>query len=218
VPLPKEMILRVLHQKLTNYPADVVVVDVFSDIFTGRDMNSNTEVREALMQYNKLAHRHKCLVILNHHPTKSGEKTAPDRSSMQGAGSFYAKSRGSFEIRGDEDGVTKYFSPVKANHLKTEFKALSFVMSYSEETGLFTYNGERIGKHTINQQVAEIDWAAVFEGQPEMRSGEIVRKLMDTYQLKDRAAQGRLHQLTQGVKYGTYRNPTIGFTSPPTAV
>ena len=57
-----EDVVAELDQRLTVQPADLVVVDCFSDLYTG-SMNEGNQVRQFLMQYLHLVTKHRCLII-----------------------------------------------------------------------------------------------------------------------------------------------------------
>lgn len=51
-----------LDKRLSAKPADLVIVDCFSDLYMG-SMNESNQVRLFLNQYSQLASKHKCLII-----------------------------------------------------------------------------------------------------------------------------------------------------------
>ena len=76
-----EDVVADLDKRLTHRPADLVVVDCFSDLYTG-SMNEGNQVRQFLMQYSQLAIRHKCLVIFLHHCGKRTEMFMPSKHNL----------------------------------------------------------------------------------------------------------------------------------------
>ena len=81
-----------LEKRLSSHPADLVVVDCFSDLYTG-SMNEGNQVRQFLMQYSQLANKHKCLVIVLHHCGKRTEMFMPSKHNLLGSQAFEAKMR-----------------------------------------------------------------------------------------------------------------------------
>ena len=51
-----ENVVAELEERLSAHPADLIVVDCFSDLYTG-SMNEGNQVRQFLMQYSQLANK-----------------------------------------------------------------------------------------------------------------------------------------------------------------
>ena len=66
---------------LTEHPADLVIVDTFSDIFTG-DMNQANQVRGYLQKFKELAGKYKTLIIFNHHCGKKNDSRPPHKDNL----------------------------------------------------------------------------------------------------------------------------------------
>ena len=64
-------LLENLDKKLQKTKHDLIVIDAFADVFT-KELNANTQVRQFLNDYDKLAKKHKTLIIFLHH---IGKKT-----------------------------------------------------------------------------------------------------------------------------------------------
>ena len=115
-----------LEKRLSSHPADLVVVDCFSDLYTG-SMNEGNQVRQFLMQYSQLANKHKCLVIF-----------------LQGSQAFEAKMRLVLELRSDIADIScKHLCCVKGNYLSAEYKSESIKLRFSEHL-TFKETGERV--------------------------------------------------------------------------
>ena len=83
----------------------------------------------------------------------------------------------------------------------------ALILTYSEDTGLFTNTGRTIPKQEIAQQQTSeyTDWKQIFNGQIEAKTKDLVKAIMDLYGLQSRAAHNRLQQLTSS-RHGYYRN------------
>lgn len=57
-----ENVVEELERRLSAAPADLVIVDCFSDLYVG-SMNESNQVRLFLNQYSQLVNKHKCLII-----------------------------------------------------------------------------------------------------------------------------------------------------------
>ena len=138
-----EDIVTDLDRRLTHRPADLVVVDCFSDLYTG-SMNEGNQVRQFLMQYSQLAIRHKCLVIFLHHCGKRTEMFMPSKHNLLGSQAFEAKMRLVLELRSDIADVTyKHLCCVKGNYLSADYKSESVKLFFSNHL-TFKETGERV--------------------------------------------------------------------------
>ena len=132
-----------LEKRLSSHPADLVVVDCFSDLYTG-SMNEGNQVRQFLMQYSQLAIRHKCLVIFLHHCGKRTEMFMPSKHNLLGSQAFEAKMRLVLELRSDIADVTyKHLCCVKGNYLSADYKSESVKLFFSNHL-TFKETGERV--------------------------------------------------------------------------
>lgn len=138
-----EDVVAELDKRLTAHPADLVVVDCFSDLYMG-SMNESNQVRLFLNQYSQLANRHQCLVIFLHHCGKRTENFMPSKHNLLGSQAFEAKMRLVLELRNDIADVTyKHLCCVKGNYLSADYKTESIKLLFS---GFLTFSetGERI--------------------------------------------------------------------------
>ena len=93
-----ENIVAELDKRLAVHPADLIVVDCFSDLYTG-NMNESNQVRLFLNQYSQLANKYQCLIIFLHHCGKRTEKFLPSKHNLLGSQAFEAKMRLVLELR-----------------------------------------------------------------------------------------------------------------------
>lgn len=137
-----ENLIGKLDKLLTEKPADLVVVDCFTDLY-GRSMNQANEVRTFLNEYSQLANKHQCLVMFLHHTGKGRENEAPSKNNLLGSQAFEAKMRIVFELRSDlADDRKKHLCIVKGNYLPGEMKRDSFVLNFSDNL-VFSNTGDR---------------------------------------------------------------------------
>ena len=138
-----EDIVADLDRRLAHRPADLVIVDCFSDLYTG-NMNEANQVRQFLMQYSQLAIRHKCLVIFLHHCGKRTEMFMPSKHNLLGSQAFEAKMRLVLELRSDiADFTYKHLCCVKGNYLSADYKSESVKLFFSYHL-TFKETGERV--------------------------------------------------------------------------
>ncbi len=138
-----EHLLDYLDEALTEQPADLVIIDAFSDLFTG-SINDSNQVRSYLNEYNQLAQEHECLVIFLHHTGKRTEETPPSKHNLLGSQGFEAKMRVVVELRKDrQDSSLRHLCVVKGNYLPEEYKQSSYVLKFSENM-TFSNTGQRV--------------------------------------------------------------------------
>jgi RecA-family ATPase len=132
-----------LESCLANAPADLVVIDCFSDLYTG-SMNESNQVRQFLMKYSLLAAKYKCLIMFLHHCGKRTEMFMPSKHNLLGSQAFEAKMRLVLELRTDMKDVNyKHLCCVKGNYLSASYKTESIKLLFSENL-TFAETGERV--------------------------------------------------------------------------
>ena len=138
-----ENIVAELDKRLAVHPADLIVVDCFSDLYTG-NMNESNQVRLFLNQYSQLANKYQCLIIFLHHCGKRTEKFLPSKHNLLGSQAFEAKMRLVLELRSDvADKTIKHLCCVKGNYLSADYKTESIKLRFSEFL-TFRETGERV--------------------------------------------------------------------------
>ena len=128
--------LQTLDEQLTLRPADLVICDAFGDLFTGKDMNSSSLVRQFLNDYSKLAEKHKTFILFMHHSGKRTEDSAPNKNNAVGSQSIEAKVRIAFELRQGE-GDVRHLCVTKGNYLSKEHKQRSIDLLFKEDSLTF---------------------------------------------------------------------------------
>ena len=134
---------RVLDAKLTNSPADLVVIDCFTDLYYG-SINESNQVRTFLNTYSQLAQKHQCLILFLHHCGKRSEELLPSKHSLLGSQAFEAKMRVVLELRKDlEEICFKHLCCTKGNYLAEMEKSESLKLSFSPNL-VFKSTGEHV--------------------------------------------------------------------------
>jgi RecA-family ATPase len=137
-----ENLLQRLQSQLSQHPADVVIIDCFSDLY-GRSMNDSNQVRTFLNDYSQLAQHYKCLVIFLHHTGKKTDDLLPSKHNLLGSQGFEAKMRLVIELRADRImQEIRHFCIVKGNYLPRQYKTESFALRFDDNLQ-FTDTGER---------------------------------------------------------------------------
>jgi hypothetical protein len=132
-----------LDGMLSDTPADLVVIDCFTDMYS-ENMNEANKVRTYLNQFHELARKHKCLVLFLHHTGKGKENEPPSKNNAVGSHAFEAKMRLVVELRKDPvNPLKKHFCIVKGNYLPEASKRESIVLSQGEDFW-FSPTGETV--------------------------------------------------------------------------
>lgn len=136
-------IIQELETQLNFQPADIVVIDAFTDLYSGR-LNEANQVRSFLNEFSQLANKYECLFVFLHHTGKRTEREAPSKHNLLGSQAFEAKMRLVIELREDKfDATKRHLCIVKGNYLPKEMKSQSFELCFDENM-IFTNTGERV--------------------------------------------------------------------------
>ncbi|RVT74440.1 hypothetical protein EOD40_13090 [Flavobacterium sufflavum] len=168
-----ENLLDILVLSLEEEPCDLIVIDAFSDVFA-KEINANTQVRQFLNEYDKLAKKHSCLILFLHHIGKNTQKNSPSKDSIIGSQAFEAKMRSVIELRPNsyKDNY-KDLWVLKANFLDSSHKSKSYVLEMNKDL-IFKETGERNSK----VQNVKKDNAAIIDKVLELKSkGLSVRQI-----------------------------------------
>lgn len=148
-------LLNELDKRLTNAPADLVIIDAFGDLYTG-DANKTNMIRQFLHDYSQLAQKHECLILWLHHTGKRTDEDAPSKHHVIGGQGFEGKMRLLIELRRDHhDQTRRHLCIVKGNYLPDEYKNESYVLSF--ENFLFGQTGQRVPFEQLAKPTQEVD-------------------------------------------------------------
>jgi RecA-family ATPase len=140
-----ENLLKKLTNRLKKGPVDLIVIDAFTDVFT-KELNANTQVRQFLNGYDKLAKKHNCLILFLHHIGKNTLRATPSKDSIIGSQAFEAKMRVVVELRPNQHKQNlKDLWVLKANFLDSSHKTKSYTLEVNDSM-VFSSTGERSGK------------------------------------------------------------------------
>lgn len=133
-----------LDKHLNRKPADLVIIDCFSDAYGG-DLKDTQKIRNYLHPYQELAGKQNCLILFLHHTGKRTENLEPSKNNLLSGQGFEAKMRLVIELRADQfNPMQRHFCIVKGNYLPANIKKESYLLSFDENTFLFKNLGERI--------------------------------------------------------------------------
>ncbi len=139
-----EDLLGTLDQNLQIAPADLVIIDCFSDLFR-HDLKDTHKIREFLQPWQDLAEEHHCHILFLHHTGKRTEDLVPNKNNFLGGQGFEAKMRLGIELRKDHHRPQhRHLCMVKGNYLPEKDKTHSHVLYFCPDTLTFTHTGERV--------------------------------------------------------------------------
>lgn len=145
-------LLTRLKEMLEEIQPDLVVIDCFTDLFSG-DMNMASSMRPFLEDYKNLAQKYHTLFVMLNHVGKRTESNQPSKHNSLGSQSFEAKMRMLGELRKDNNDPTKrHLCIVKGNYLPEEAKTRSYVLKMNEETLMYENTGERVPYSQLGSQ------------------------------------------------------------------
>lgn len=138
-----ESIVQKLDELLTMVKCDLVVCDALGDLFNGKDLNANNQVRQFLNEFSNVANRHQTPIVFLHHTSKRSEDLAPNKNNSIGSQGIEAKSRFVAELRHNKQNENiRSLCVVKANYLPSSAKNASFDLFFDEHF-IFTDTGQR---------------------------------------------------------------------------
>ena len=136
-------LLPTLEKALIEQPVDLIIIDALGDIFNGKDLNQNNQVRAFLNEYSQLAGKYKCSIGFLHHTGKRTEDLAPSKNNSIGSQGIEAKARLVIELRLDKENTDlRHLCIVKGNYLPAEAKTSSYVLKMDENL-CFSDTGNR---------------------------------------------------------------------------
>lgn len=135
-------IFKILENDLAVVGADLVIIDAFTDIFSG-DLNSSTKVREFLNWFSNFSKNNNCLVLFLHHTGKRTDKFTASKDNVLGSQAFEAKMRVLVELKHyPNDDSKRTLTITKGNYISSQIKKYSKVLKFDEEKLLFFNEGQ----------------------------------------------------------------------------
>ncbi len=184
-------IFKVLEQDLKKTDVDLIVVDTFTDIFSG-DINSSTKVREFLNQFSKIAKTYNCLVLFLHHTGKRTDKYTASKDNVLGSQAFEAKIRVVLELKPyPNDETLRTLTITKGNYISSQIKKYSKVLFFNEDHLLF----EDLGKDILTSSIATLS-------HKNPKKDEMLPLIKEMYQSKTPVRQIEAELKKKGYKIG----------------
>ena len=186
-------LLAQLHKKLTTKPADLVIIDCFSDAYGG-DLKDTQRIRTYLHPFQELAQKHQCLILFLHHTGKRTENLEPSKNNLLSGQGFEAKMRLVIELRTDLMNPTlRHLCIVKGNYLPSNCKKESYVLKLDEESFTFSNTGERMPYEFLAKQQNEDSGKAKYEEACKLKDqGLNYDKIAETIGYRSRGSVSKL--------------------------
>lgn len=137
-----DVLLKAIESKLKIEKVDLIIVDVYSDVYCG-DPNNSIQVRSFIKSFKNLSYRYGVTPLFCHHNGKGTEKSAPSKNSVLGSQAFESSMRSLIELRADQyDSSKRHLRILKQNYLSEENKKQSYVLQLNDNM-TFSNTGER---------------------------------------------------------------------------
>ena len=194
-----------IETELSKKPTDLIIIDAFGDVFNGKDLNQNNQVRSFLNQFTQIANKYKCSIGFLHHTGKRTEDLAPSKNNAIGSQGFEAKMRLVMELRNDKNtDDLRHLCIVKGNYLPQDQKSSSIVLKMDKNL-VFINTGERVKYSDMNEgatgkpikkEPSDIDEklhhqcirTLLFDGK-QYSQNELCRKLENYWTIGDKVAR-----------------------------
>lgn len=174
-----DQLLDDLDKGLQKNKCDLIVIDAFADVFT-KELNANTQVRQFLNDYDKIAKKHQTLIIFLHHIGKKTMNYDPSKNSIIGSQAFEAKMRVVLELRPSLNSKEeKDLWILKGNFLSQDYKEKSYILKFGEDL-LFSNTGNKGSKQTSKVNNPEITKKVLELSNKKLSTREIENKLRGT--------------------------------------
>lgn len=156
-------LLTVLERNLSARPADLVIIDCFSDAY-GDDLKDTTKIRDFLEPYRRMSERLGCLILFLHHTGKRTESLVPNKNNLLSGQGFESKMRLVMELRADHiHPRERHLCIVKGNYLPQDHKRESHILHFDEATLRFTATGGRMAHEVLGRGYEAEEGRAKFE-------------------------------------------------------
>ena len=134
-----------LEERLSQAPADLVIIDAFADVVGGKEQNSASDTRDAMGPYANLAFKYNCTIILLHHTNKGTDKLPMSRDNIAGSQALVNKPRFAIEFRiNRDDKDSRLMGFVKHNYLPIPYYQDSAMVLSMDENFVLSPVGQRV--------------------------------------------------------------------------
>lgn len=129
-----------LEQK--DRPLDLIIVDCFSDVFTG-DLKDSSKIREYLNRWQDLAQSFATCILFLHHNGKRTESLEISKNNILAGQGFEAKMRVILELKLHLDPDLRHLCILKGNYLSRQEKSESYILKFDPDNKTFINTDQR---------------------------------------------------------------------------
>lgn len=174
-----------IEKHLKTFPeTGLIIIDPFSELMAGRDLNSSGEVREVMKSMHRLCLQGNLAIMYIHHNTKSSDKEGGmSKVNSSGSQAIEAKARVLFELK-VENNIQRTLAIVKGNDIPISLKypASKLILKFEDEESLWFQNSDsKVISRPVRTNKIIPDWKRVFDKDSELKYGEIKQRLLDIY-------------------------------------
>jgi len=210
--LTTDELINSLRRSLQADPADLVVIDSFGDVFSGKDGNSNIDVRKVLKPFASLAQNEECLLLFVTHINKSAYHSAPEQAHVQGAAALVQKLRVVLDLRCDPTTAHRYLSITKGNAISMTDKRFAMKLDFDEQGFVYDDTGDRIPVEEVGAPVSKppepkVVWEDIFSGARTLKASELIDRLKENDGYAERTARELMYKQLQRIDRGVYAMP-----------
>lgn len=209
----KDRIDEHITEHLKAFPdTGIVIIDTFSEIAAGCDINNSGEVRKILKPLHQICLRDEITIILIHHIGKASDREKKmNKNGIVGSQSFESAMRVVFQMNKStnmfELGITK------GNDIDEGCKASKKTLSLTHNTESLWFSKAAENKpieKSISPKKTSTDWGEIFQAEKKLRYAEIKKRLMDSG-ISKTPAENRIAAELSAFKNedGSYNNPTL---------
>jgi RecA-family ATPase len=130
----------ILDEQLSIFDYDLVIIDVWMDVFLERSSNNLLDTRKDLEQYSSLANKFHCAVLIVHHLSKSGSERDPNKNCINGSQGIEARCRSVLDLRPVKEQY--HLTITKGNYCDNKKKLKSLILELNADTRRFSSTGE----------------------------------------------------------------------------
>ena len=125
-------LLKKLYRHMEKAPVDLLVIDAFTDVFTG-DINNSVSVRNFLNKYRELANKFECCIVFLHHYGKGKDEESNSKHFFLGSQGFEAKMRVTLGLSKEpSDSTMRRLKITKGNYLSAEDKESYYKLKFHD--------------------------------------------------------------------------------------
>jgi hypothetical protein len=201
--------LEISHHLLEHFDTGLIIIDTFSELASGKDINSAGEVRKILKPLHQICLSYDVAIVIIHHIGKSSERSGSvNKLGVLGSQSFEAMMRSVFQMK-KLDSKNFQISVIKGNDIVESIKSKGVNLIHSSEN--LWFSKASISIRETKAQKEKFEWRMIFREDETLSYSEIKNRLMSTGIAKT-TAENRISKLLGGFKLsnGLYKNPEIG--------